>query len=44
MNTPETDYQLALLEQMIVARMDEAGETREQACKHLDSYFSKVSN
>ena len=44
MNTPETDYQLALLEQMIVTRMDEAGETREQACKHLGDFFRRTLN
>ena len=44
MNTPETEYQLQLLEQMIVTRMDASGETREEACKHLGDFFRRTLN
>ena len=41
--TKETEYQLALLEDMIKRRMDNTNETREQASAHITDYFKRHS-
>jgi hypothetical protein len=37
--TKETDYQLALLEDMIKRRIINTGESREQACIHISKFL-----
>ena len=37
--TKETEYQLALLEEMIERRMINTGESREDACIHISKYL-----
>jgi len=37
--TEETEYQLALLEDMIEHRMLNTGESREEACIHISKYL-----
>jgi len=40
--TKETEYQLALLEEMIQRRMENTDETREQASSHITDYFKRL--
>ena len=37
--TKETEYQLALLEEMIERRMFNTGESRKDACIHISKYL-----
>ena len=37
--TKETEYQLALLEEMIERRMINTGESREEACIYISKYL-----
>jgi hypothetical protein len=39
MSTELTNEQIAALEEMIARRMDNTGETREQACGHIENFL-----
>ena len=43
-NTPETEYQLQLLEEMIQRRIANTGDTREEACQHIENYLMRSYN
>jgi hypothetical protein len=44
MDTELTNEQIAEIEAMIARRMDNTGETREQACKHIANWLRKLAS